>query len=229
MHLEPNSFFIRSIKTNHQGDPWPTRHEQAPDDWVCQGAWGSRGGRQEDPQKRAENKQECTRPLLQHGRDGDACCSRCLGPVKAHAVARDNNSSFHLHAACQTLPSVVLDAPAPTQLRVRRWKWTLRENQSYQEWFQADWLPEHLTTWLLAFSLSTPLCQPPQDARGWKSSSFSSHPMSQGCTWGRTGQSWRSHSCAESLLVKQPHVSRAPLIHHPSALKFIQIILFIIN
>ena len=63
MHLEPNSYFIRPMKTNHQGQPQPTRHKQAPGDRVCQGAWGSRGGRQEQPQERVENEEERTNHL----------------------------------------------------------------------------------------------------------------------------------------------------------------------
>lgn len=54
-------------------------------------------------------------------------------------------------------------------------------------------------------------------------------PLVSGMRTGQKGQRWHSHSCAESLLLNRPPVPKDPLIHHPSALKFIQMILFIIN
>lgn len=54
-------------------------------------------------------------------------------------------------------------------------------------------------------------------------------PLVSGMCTGQKGQGWHSHSCAESLLLNRPPVPKDPLIHHPSALKFIQMILFIIN
>lgn len=124
--------------------------------------------------------------------------------VLGHTVAGSDNSSFHLPdpAFCSPGCSCTYATQGLHVKVITWWKSTLPGQ------FQADWLPEHLTTLLLVFSLFSLLSQPPQDARGWKSFSFSSHPMLQGCTWSRIGESCRSHSCAESLLVKQPHVSR---------------------
>lgn len=57
----------------------------------------------------------------------------------------------------------------------------------------------------------------------------STSPSVSGMPTGQTGQGWHKHSCARSLLLRRPPVPKEPLIQHPSAPKFTQMILFIIN
>lgn len=177
MDLEPNSYFIRPTKTSHRREPQPAWHKQAPGDCVCLGAWGSREGRQEHT--RENRKQRGVHEATYTARWRWRCMLLQVSQaVKTHAVARDDNSIFHLYPAYLTLPSAVLDALHPHNARCAGgsenpwWKSTLPRVVSSG---LAPWTPHHMVTSIfLVLSLvpASPGCQgteihllPPDGAR----------------------------------------------------------------
>lgn len=219
MHLEPNSYFIKPIKTNHQGEPQTTRHKQAPGDETARRLRAAEEARQEHPQESVENGVHKTTSIV-WWRQRHMLLQASWAGQNPHCYQR-----WRLLLPPH-MPDPAFCSPGCScthttqgvQVEVNPW-WKSIVPPRVASSGLALWTPHHMVTSIfLVLSLvpASPGCQQMEILL------LLLPPHVTGIhTWGRMGLSWHSHSCAESLLVKRPHVSREPLIHHLSALKFI--------